>query len=162
MASITPPPCVWRPEELTADLCWSNRSARKSGINNWEVSKPHYAATRRSSTTLNGSAKLPGPCITRFPWQTGTGGQALREEWKLRKTNSRRLLRQDRKAGGRALRQVLWRQGLRRGWRRCVVFLRNRRTANTFRRHPQLRRPCFAGDVARDGLDCQRQVLGAE
>jgi D-glycero-alpha-D-manno-heptose-7-phosphate kinase len=80
-------------EELDARFVLAYTGApRKSGINNWEVFKSHINGDRRifrNFERIGAIAKDMHQAISLADWKNVA--RLLREEWKLRKTNSPRI-----------------------------------------------------------------------
>ena len=139
---------------------------RKSGINNWEVFKAHINGDKKifhNFERIGEIARAMHHALSLADWKQVA--KLLREEWKLRKTNSPRISTpMIEKLIGVALRQgALAAKVCGAGGGGCVVFL----TEPENRDHVSAAIRSYGGHVlpatvARDGLSVSGRSLGAE
>jgi len=139
---------------------------RKSGINNWEVFKAHINGDKKifhNFERIGEIARAMHHALSLADWKQVA--RLLREEWKLRKTNSPRISTpMIEKLVGVALRQgALAAKVCGAGGGGCVVFL----TEPENRDHVSAAIRSYGGQVlpatvARDGLSVSGRSLGAE
>ena len=139
---------------------------RKSGINNWEVFKAHINGDKKifhNFERIGEIARAMHHALSLADWKQVA--KLLREEWKLRKTNSPRISTpMIEKLIGVALRQgALAAKVCGAGGGGCVVFL----TEPENRDHVSAAIRSYGGQVlpavvARDGLSVSGRSLGAE
>lgn len=139
---------------------------RKSGINNWEVFKAHINGDKKifhNFERIGEIARAMHHALSLADWKQVA--KLLREEWKLRKTNSPRISTpMIEKLVGVALRQgALAAKVCGAGGGGCVVFL----TEPENRDHVSAAIRSYGGHVlpatvARDGLSVSGRSLGAE
>ena len=139
---------------------------RKSGINNWEVFKAHINGDKKifhNFERIGEIARAMHHALSMADWKQVT--KLIREEWKLRKTNSPRISTpMIEKLIAVALRQgALAAKVCGAGGGGCVVFL----TEPENREHISAAIRSYGGHVlpamvARDGLTVSGRSLGAE
>jgi len=139
---------------------------RKSGINNWEVFKAHINGDKKifhNFERIGEIARAMHHALSMADWKQVT--KLIREEWKLRKTNSPRITTpMIEKLIAVALRQgALAAKVCGAGGGGCVVFL----TEPENREHISAAIRSYGGHVlpamvARDGLTVSGRTLGAE
>ena len=139
---------------------------RKSGINNWEVFKAHINGDKKifhNFERIGEIARAMHHALSMADWKQVA--RLLREEWKLRKTNSPRISTpMIEKLVAVALRQgALAAKVCGAGGGGCVVFLTEPET----RDHISAAIRSYGGQVlpalvARDGLTVSGRTLGAE
>jgi D-glycero-alpha-D-manno-heptose-7-phosphate kinase len=155
------------PEELDRRFVLVYTGApRKSGINNWEVFKAHINGDKKifhNFERIGEIARAMHHALSMADWKQVA--KLLREEWKLRKTNSPRITTpMIEKLIGVALRQgALAAKVCGAGGGGCVVFL----TEPENREHISAAIRSYGGHVlpamvARDGLTVSGRSLGAE
>jgi D-glycero-alpha-D-manno-heptose-7-phosphate kinase len=139
---------------------------RKSGINNWEVFKAHINGDKKifhNFERIGEIARAMHHALSMADWKQVA--KLLREEWKLRKTNSPRITTpMIEKLVAVAMRQgALAAKVCGAGGGGCVVFL----TEPEDREHISAAIRSYGGQVlpalvARDGLTVSGRTLGAE
>jgi D-glycero-alpha-D-manno-heptose-7-phosphate kinase len=139
---------------------------RKSGINNWEVFKAHINGDKKifhNFDRIGEIARAMHHALSMADWKQVA--KLLREEWKLRKTNSPRITTpMIEKLVAVAMRQgALAAKVCGAGGGGCVVFL----TEPENREHISAALRSYGGQVlpalvARDGLTVSGRTLGAE
>jgi D-glycero-alpha-D-manno-heptose-7-phosphate kinase len=139
---------------------------RKSGINNWEVFKAHINGDKKifhNFERIGEIARAMHHALSMADWKQVA--RLLREEWKLRKTNSPRITTpMIEKLVAVAMRQgALAAKVCGAGGGGCVVFL----TEPENREHISAAIRSYGGQVlpalvARDGLTVSGRTLGAE
>jgi len=139
---------------------------RKSGINNWEVFKAHINGDKKifhNFERIGEIARAMHHALSMADWKQVA--KLLREEWKLRKTNSPRITTpMIEKLVAVAMRQgALAAKVCGAGGGGCVVFL----TEPENREHISAAIRSYGGQVlpalvARDGLTVSGRTLGAE
>jgi len=139
---------------------------RKSGINNWEVFKAHINGDKKifhNFERIGEIARAMHHALSMADWKQVA--RLLREEWKLRKTNSPRITTpMIEKLVAVAMRQgALAAKVCGAGGGGCVVFLTEPET----REHISAAIRSYGGQVlpalvARDGLTVSGRTLGAE
>jgi D-glycero-alpha-D-manno-heptose-7-phosphate kinase len=139
---------------------------RKSGINNWEVFKAHINGDKKifhNFERIGEIARAMHHALSMADWKQVA--KLLREEWKLRKTNSPRITTpMIEKLVAVAMRQgALAAKVCGAGGGGCVVFL----TEPEDREHTSAAIRSYGGQVlpalvARDGLTVSGRSLGAE
>jgi D-glycero-alpha-D-manno-heptose-7-phosphate kinase len=139
---------------------------RKSGINNWEVFKAHINGDKKifhNFERIGEIARAMHHALSMADWKQVA--KLLREEWKLRKTNSPRITTpMIEKLVSVAMRQgALAAKVCGAGGGGCVVFL----TEPDTREHISAAIRSYGGQVlpalvARDGLTVSGRTLGAE
>jgi D-glycero-alpha-D-manno-heptose-7-phosphate kinase len=139
---------------------------RKSGINNWEVFKAHINGDKKifhNFARIGEIARAMHHALSMADWKQVA--KLLREEWKLRKTNSPRITTpMIEKLVAVAMRQgALAAKVCGAGGGGCVVFL----TEPENREHISAAIRSYGGHVlpalvARDGLTVSGRTLGAE
>jgi D-glycero-alpha-D-manno-heptose-7-phosphate kinase len=139
---------------------------RKSGINNWEVFKAHINGDKKifhNFERIGEIARAMHHALSMADWKQVA--KLLREEWKLRKTNSPRITTpMIEKLVAVAMRQgALAAKVCGAGGGGCVVFL----TEPENREHISAALRSYGGQVlpalvARDGLTVSGRTLGAE
>jgi len=139
---------------------------RKSGINNWEVFKAHINGDKKifhNFERIGEIARAMHHALSMADWKQVA--KLLREEWKLRKTNSPRITtHMIEKLVAVAMRQgALAAKVCGAGGGGCVVFL----TEPENREHISAAIRSYGGQVlpalvARDGLTVSGRTLGAE
>ena len=139
---------------------------RKSGINNWEVFKAHINGDKKifhNFERIGEIARAMHHALSMADWKQVA--KLLREEWKLRKTNSPRITTpMIEKLVAVAMRQgALAAKVCGAGGGGCVVFLTEPET----RDHVSAAIRSYGGQVlpalvARDGLTVSGRTLGAE
>jgi D-glycero-alpha-D-manno-heptose-7-phosphate kinase len=155
------------PEELDRRFVLVYTGApRKSGINNWEVFKAHVDGNKKifhNFERIGEIARAMHHALSLADWKQVA--RLLREEWKLRKTNSPRITTpMIEKLVAVALRQgALAAKVCGAGGGGCVVFL----TEPENRDHVSAAVRSYGGQVipaivARDGLTVSGRALGAE
>jgi D-glycero-alpha-D-manno-heptose-7-phosphate kinase len=155
------------PEELDRRFVLVYTGApRKSGINNWEVFKAHINGDKKifhNFERIGEIARAMHHALSMADWKQVA--KLLREEWKLRKTNSPRITTpMIEKLIAVALRQgALAAKVCGAGGGGCVVFL----TEPENREHISAAIRSYGGHVlpamvARDGLTVSGRSLGAE
>jgi D-glycero-alpha-D-manno-heptose-7-phosphate kinase len=155
------------PEELDRRFVLVYTGApRKSGINNWEVFKAHINGDKKifhNFERIGEIARAMHHALSMADWKQVT--KLIREEWKLRKTNSPRISTpMIEKLIAVALRQgALAAKVCGAGGGGCVVFL----TEPENREHISAAIRSYGGQVlpaivARDGLTVSGRSLGAE
>ena len=155
------------PEELDRRFVLVYTGApRKSGINNWEVFKAHINGDKKifhNFERIGEIARAMHHALSMADWKQVT--KLIREEWKLRKTNSPRISTpMIEKLIAVALRQgALAAKVCGAGGGGCVVFL----TEPENREHISAAIRSYGGHVlpamvARDGLTVSGRSLGAE
>jgi D-glycero-alpha-D-manno-heptose-7-phosphate kinase len=155
------------PEELDRRFVLVYTGApRKSGINNWEVFKAHINGDKKifhNFERIGEIARAMHHALSMADWKQVA--KLLREEWKLRKTNSPRISTpMIEKLIAVALRQgALAAKVCGAGGGGCVVFL----TEPENREHISAAIRSYGGQVlpamvARDGLTASGRSLGAE
>jgi D-glycero-alpha-D-manno-heptose-7-phosphate kinase len=155
------------PEELDRRFVLVYTGApRKSGINNWEVFKAHINGDKKifhNFERIGEIARAMHHALSMADWKQVA--RLLREEWKLRKTNSPRISTpMIEKLVAVALRQgALAAKVCGAGGGGCVVFL----TEPENRDHVSAAIRSYGGQVlpaivARDGLSVSGRSLGAE
>jgi D-glycero-alpha-D-manno-heptose-7-phosphate kinase len=155
------------PEELDRRFVLVYTGApRKSGINNWEVFKAHINGDKKifhNFERIGEIARAMHHALSMADWKQVA--KLLREEWKLRKTNSPRISTpMIEKLIAVALRQgALAAKVCGAGGGGCVVFL----TEPENREHISAAIRSYGGQVlpamvARDGLTVSGRSLGAE
>src|SRR5438309_8090178 len=155
------------PEELDRRFVLVYTGApRKSGINNWEVFKAHINGDKKifhNFERIGEIARAKPHALSLADWKQVA--RLLREEWKLRKTNSPRITTpMIEKLIAVALRQGALAAKVRgAGGGGCVVFL----TEPEDREHVSAAIRSYGGHVlpamvARDGLTVSGRSLGAE
>jgi D-glycero-alpha-D-manno-heptose-7-phosphate kinase len=155
------------PEELDRRFVLVYTGApRKSGINNWEVFKAHINGDKKifhNFERIGEIARAMHHALSMADWKQVA--KLLREEWKLRKTNSPRISTpMIEKLVAVALRQgALAAKVCGAGGGGCVVFL----TEPENRDHISAAIRSYGGQVlpamvARDGLSVSGRSLGAE
>jgi len=155
------------PEELDRRFVLVYTGApRKSGINNWEVFKAHVDGNKKifhNFERIGEIARAMHHALSLADWKQVA--RLLREEWKLRKTNSPRITTpMIEKLVAVALRQgALAAKVCGAGGGGCVVFL----TEPENRDHISAAIRSYGGQVipaivARDGLTVSGRALGAE
>src|SRR3954454_10331064 len=155
------------PEELDRRFVLVYTGApRKSGINNWEVFKAHINGDKKifhNFERIGEIARAMHHALSMADWKQVT--KLIREEWKLRKTNSPRISTpMIEKLIAVALRQgALAAKVCGAGGGGCVVFL----TEPENREHISAALRSYGGHVlpamvARDGLTVSGRSLGAE
>jgi D-glycero-alpha-D-manno-heptose-7-phosphate kinase len=155
------------PEELDRRFVLAYTGApRKSGINNWEVFKAHINGDKKifhNFERIGEIARAMHRALSTADWKQVA--KLLREEWKLRKTNSPRITTpMIEKLVAVALRQgALAAKVCGAGGGGCVVFL----TEPENRDHVSAAIRSYGGQVlpamvARDGLTVSGRTLGAE
>jgi D-glycero-alpha-D-manno-heptose-7-phosphate kinase len=155
------------PEELDRRFVLVYTGApRKSGINNWEVFKAHINGDKKifhNFERIGEIARAMHHALSMADWKQVA--KLLREEWKLRKTNSPKITTpMIEKLVAVALRQgALAAKVCGAGGGGCVVFL----TEPEDREHVSAAIRSYGGQVlpamvARDGLTVSGRSLGAE
>ena len=139
---------------------------RKSGINNWEVFKAHINGDKKifhNFERIGEIARAMHHALSLADWKQVA--KLLREEWKLRKTNSPRITTPliEKLVAGAMRQGALAAKVCGAGGGGCVVFLTEPET----RDHISAAIRSYGGQVlpalvARDGLTVSGRTLGAE